>query len=148
MATVIKQHSQTKQTYTKQITNSETNYNKRNPTCYILSQNLHVIDINLLKANRYQSHVNFAHSSHTLTGRCTSPRRSTICIMTFSVYDSVDSVPYGWNMINHLQHISPKRHTKPRGKRKTTRNVTSALYRINPVITRTTTFTVSFNQWK
>ena len=146
MATVIWQQSQTKQTYTKH--NQQRNCNKRNPTCYILSQNLHVIDINLLKANGYQSHVNFAHFSHTFTGRCTSPRRSTICIMTFSVYDSVDSVPYGWNMRNHLQHISPKRHTKPRGKRKTTQNVTSALYRINPCITRTTTFTISFNQWK
>ena len=59
------------------------NYNKRNPTCYILSQNLHEININLLKANRYQSHANFVHFSHTLTRRCTSPRRSTLCIMAF-----------------------------------------------------------------
>ena len=45
-----------------------------------------------------------------------------------SVRIIVDSAPYGWNMRNHLPHIPPKQHTKPRGKHKTPQeNVTSAL---------------------
>ena len=70
------------------------------------------------------------------------------------MYHDVLSVRQCWQCTIRLKYQKsfttyfPKRHTKPRGKRKTTQNVTSALYRINPVITRTTTFTISFNQWK
>ena len=147
MATVIQQQSQTKQTYTKQITNSKTNFHKQNPTCYIVYQSLNEIDINWLEANGYQSHANFAHFSHTLLGRCTSSRCSTKCTITFGCTNYRWQCTIQLKFENHLPHIPPKQHTKPRGKQNPTRkrykraisNKTSLI-----LITQTTTFVNTF----
>ena len=60
-------------------------------------------------------------------------RGEALCVSwRLSVLVIVDSVPYGWNMRNHLTYITPK-YTNPHDKHKTPQeNVTSALYRTKP----------------